>query len=109
MPLWREKTGASAFLLRFGPVGATEVWSCELKKSGTLTKLNKIEKHEALGNLTAPLAKDYSWDGQRLTLKGPSPAVTYQIPMRPTNMPPPALAASFGGQTRVIVLDSAGT
>src|SRR5207237_4637904 len=68
MPLWREKKGSSAFLLRFGPVGAGEIWSCELKKGGTLTKLNKIEKHEALGNLSAPPAKDYAWDGQRLTV-----------------------------------------
>jgi len=110
MPLWREKKGSSAFLLRFGPVGAGEVWSCELKKGGTLAKLNKIEKHEALGNLTAPPAKDYTWDGQRLSVQaGGQSSVTYEIPMRRTYMPPPALAANLGGQMRVIALDSAGT
>src|SRR5207237_2264481 len=71
---------------------------------------NKIEKHEALDNMTAPPAKDYSWDGQRLTLKAEGrSSVSYEIPMRRTYMPPPALAANLGGQTRVIALDSAGT
>jgi len=32
MPVWREKTGSSAFLLRFGSGDKTEVWSCELKR-----------------------------------------------------------------------------
>jgi len=54
MPVWREKTGSSAFLLRFGSGDKTEVWSCELKKGGTLARINRIEKHEALGNLTVP-------------------------------------------------------
>ena len=110
MPLWREEAGSSAFLLRFGPVGAPEVWSCELKKGETLAKVNKVEKHQALGNLTPPPAKDYTWDGQRLTVKAEaSSSVTYEMPVRRKYMPPPALAADLGGQTRVVALDSAGT
>ncbi len=110
MPLWREKPGSSAFLLRFGSVSASEVWSCEIKKGGTLTKLNRIEKHEALGNLTAPPAKNYTWDGRRLAVQAEGrSSVTYEMPMRRSYMPPPALAANLGGQTRVIALDSSGT
>src|SRR5207247_1178563 len=44
MPVWREKTNSSAFLLRFGVPAATEVWSCELKQGGTLEKLNRLER-----------------------------------------------------------------
>jgi hypothetical protein len=106
MPIWRETKDSSAFLLRFG---GTETWSCELMKKGTLTKLKRIEKHEALGNIKAA-SEDYSWDGQRLSAQtGDRKLVTYEKPMRPTYLPPPALAANLGGQTRVIALDSAGT
>jgi hypothetical protein len=109
-PLWREKTNSSAFLLRFTSGSTSEVWSSELKKGGTLTKLHKVEKHEALGNLTAPLSKDYTWDGQRLTVQSNSQAiVSYEKPTKRTYMPPPALVGNLGGQTRVIALDSIGT
>jgi hypothetical protein len=110
MPLWREKKRSSAFLLRFKSNGSEEVWSCELKKGGTLNKLAKIEKHEALGNVSAPAPKNYSWDGQTLkvTTNG-NLSITYQIPMRRTYLPPPALVANLGGQTRVIALGSGGT
>lgn len=110
MPLWREKSGSSSFLLRFGSADASEAWSCELKKGGTLAKLNKIDKHEALGNVIAPRAKDYDWDGRRLTVQTDGRAsLTYEMPMRRKFMPLPALAAKLGGQTRVVALDSTGT
>src|SRR5204863_6247981 len=103
MPVWREKKGSSAFLLRFGSGHKTEIWSCELKKSGILARINRIEKHEALGNLTIPRAKNYGWDGQRLTVKeADHQSVTYEVPMQRRYMPPPALAANLGEQTRVV-------
>src|SRR5205085_6501210 len=53
---------------------------------------------------------DYTWDGQRLSIQtNGSNSVTYEMPMRRTYTPPPALVANLGGQTRVISLDSAGT
>jgi len=45
-----------------------------------------------------------------LTVKeGDHQTVTYEVPMRRRYLPPPALAANLGGQTRVVALDFAGT
>jgi len=60
MPVWREKKGSRPSCCASGR-WAQPKCGVRTQKRGTLAKLNKIEKHEALGNLAAPAAKDYTW------------------------------------------------
>jgi len=109
MPVWREKKGSSAFLLRFGPLGATEVWSCRLKKRGTLAKLNKIESmRRSVTWRSCRKRLHLGW--QRLTVQAAGRAtVSYEMPMRRQFMPRRHWRQIWVRQTRVIALDSAGT
>ena len=105
--LWREQPGSSSFLMRFG----AEVWSCRLMPGGSLEKVSKVEKHEALGNVPmqgVPTDK-YTWDGKLLKTEVDGQQVTgYELAQHRMYLAPPPIVGDLDGHLKVLVTDAEG-
>src|SRR5262249_13224188 len=101
--LWREEAGSSSFLMRFG----AEVWSCRLPTGGSLEKVSKVEKHEALGNVPvqgAPTDK-YTWDGKTLKTEDEGKQVIgYELIQHRMYLAPPPVVGDLGGSRRTALV-----
>ncbi len=105
--VWREQPGAARFLMRFG----TEVWSCRLAPGGSLEKVSRVEKHEALGDVAKDtgVPERYTWDGKVLKTDIDGRQVTsYELPQHRVYLAPPPIVGDLGGRLRVLATDAEG-
>jgi hypothetical protein len=81
--------------VRFG----AEAWSCRLTPGGPLEKVNKVERHEALGNSGDSGSTDkYTWDGRVLKTVVDGREVTgYELPQHRVYLAPPPVAGGLDG------------
>ena len=99
--VWRRGKGSDAFLLRFDD----GVFACRLTPGGTVTKLEKVDRHAALGNLAPPPKKNYTWDGRRLSVPaadGSEVRVTYELPRWRRYLAQPPVVGVLDGEVRVL-------
>jgi hypothetical protein len=105
--LWREQPDSSLFLMRIGAVA----WSCRLAPGGSLEKVRKVERHEALGNTgkeSTPTDK-YSWDGRVLkTEVDGRHVIGYELSQHRMYLAPPPVVGDIGGNTKVLATDAEG-
>ncbi|MEO2034037.1 MAG: VCBS repeat-containing protein [Planctomycetaceae bacterium] len=104
MPLWRDKSNGSLFLLRFDD----GVWSCRLT-GDSLQRVQEITKHEVLSESTV-LPRNYSWDGQTLTVvDSGAKRVSYEIPRRQSYSAMPPVVGQLGNSQRIVIREFSGS
>lgn len=104
MPVWRDQPSGKLFLLRF----ADGVWGCRLTRD-SLERVQKVEGHAA-PSPTAITPRDYSWDGQQLTVvENGAKRVSYQVPRRQSYAARPPIVGMFGDSMRIVVREFSGS